>query len=51
MPECGNDDRGRDSMPKLARLVALAVLIVSAATLAEAQPARYPARTIEIVVA
>jgi tripartite-type tricarboxylate transporter receptor subunit TctC len=38
-------------MPKLARLVALAVLIVSAATLAEAQPARYPARTIEIVVA
>ena len=38
-------------MPKLARLVALAVLIVSAATLAEAQPARYPTRTIEIVVA
>jgi putative tricarboxylic transport membrane protein len=38
-------------MPKLARRVALAVLIASAATVVAAQPARYPARTIEIVVA
>lgn len=38
-------------MPELARRVALAVLIASAVTVVAAQPARYPARTIEIVVA
>jgi putative tricarboxylic transport membrane protein len=38
-------------MPRLARPAMLAVLIASAATVVEAQPARYPTRTIEIVVA
>src|ERR1700730_3228230 len=38
-------------MLKLVRLAMLAVLVASAATLVEAQPARYPSRTIEIVVA
>jgi putative tricarboxylic transport membrane protein len=38
-------------MPRLARPAILAVLFASAATSAAAQPARYPTRTIEIVVA
>src|SRR5882672_3097778 len=38
-------------MLKLVRLAMLVALVASAATLAEAQPARYPMRTIEIVVA
>src|SRR5882757_11051416 len=38
-------------MHKLAGAATLAVMVTSAATLAIAQPARYPSRTIEIVVA
>ncbi len=38
-------------MHKLAGAATLAVMVTSAATLAIAQTARYPSRTIEIVVA
>jgi tripartite-type tricarboxylate transporter receptor subunit TctC len=44
-------ERGEESMPKLTRPAMLAVLIACTATAVDAQPARYPTRTIEIVVA
>jgi tripartite-type tricarboxylate transporter receptor subunit TctC len=51
----GNDGGGREGgtmhKPALALAAVVAVMITAAATLALAQTARYPSRTIEIVVA